>query len=162
MAHRRLPRRRWTFAGDLGPTDYRIVESWVIAVDSAIALGDLDGAEALIARFGFDRPGQRRHFQLAHVMRARAALAAARGDVGSVEDARKGAIGLFREIDYPLWTAVTLFEHATWLREQQRAADADPFVADARLIFQGLGAKPWLERVEALESTASSDVARAG
>ena len=95
------------FAADLGPTDYRIAESWVIAVDSAIALGDLDGAQALISRFGFDHPGQRRHFQLAHVMRASAALAAARGDVGSVEDARKGAIGLFREIDYPLWTAVT-------------------------------------------------------
>jgi tetratricopeptide (TPR) repeat protein len=149
-------------AGDLGPTDYRIVESWVIAVDSAIAIGDLDGAEALIGRFGFDRPGQRRHFQLAHVMRARAVLAAARGDVAGVEDARKGAIGLFREIDYPLWTAVTLYEHAQWLREQQRGADADPFVADARLIFEGLGARPWLERVEGLESTASSDVARAG
>ena len=29
-------------------------------------------------------------------------------------------------------------------------------------MFEGLGAKPWLERVEVLESTASSDVARAG
>ena len=67
-----------------------------------------------------------------------------------MEDARKGAIGLFREIDYPLWTAMTLYEHATWLREQGRAADAEPFLADARLIFEGLDAKPWVERVEAL------------
>ena len=56
---------------------------------------------------------------------------------------------------------MTLYEHAAWLREQQRAADAEPFVADARLIFEGLGAKPWLERVEALEASASSDVDRA-
>jgi class 3 adenylate cyclase/predicted ATPase len=150
------------FAADLGPTDYRIAESWVIAVDSAVALGNLDDADALIARFGSDRPGQPRHFQLAHAMRARAALAAARGEVDGVEDGRKGAIGLFREIDYPLWTAMTLYEHATWLREQGRATDADPFIADARLIFEGLGAKPWVERVEAFKLAPATEAARAG
>ena len=92
-------------------------------------------------------------------MRARAALAAARGEVEGVEDARKGAIGLFREIDYPLWTAMTLYEHATWLREQGRAADAEPFLADARLIFEGLEAKPWVERVEALRARARATAA---
>ena len=79
-----------------------------------------------------------------------------------MEDARKGAIGLFREIDYPFWTAVTLYEHASWLRDQQRAADAEPFLADARLIFEGLGAKPWLERVEALGLAPATEAARAG
>ena len=49
---------------------------------------------------------------------------------------------------------MTLYEHATWLREQGRAADAEPFLADARLIFEGLDAKPWVERVEALEARA--------
>ena len=150
------------FASDLGPTDYRIAESWVIAVDSAIALGHLDEADALIARFGSDRPGQPRHFQLAHAMRARAAVAAARGEIDGVEDARKGAIGLFREIDYPLWTAITVYEHATWLREQGRATDAEPFLADARLIFEGLDAKPWVERVEALRLAPATEAARAG
>jgi hypothetical protein len=135
---------------ELGPADYRITESWVVATDAAIALGDLDGAEALIAGSGVDHPGQRRHFQIAHAMRVRAALGAARGDDAGVEDARKGAIGLFREIDYPFWTAVTMHEHAAWLRDQRRETDAEPFVADARQIFTRLGATPWLERLDAL------------
>jgi hypothetical protein len=147
-------------AGDLGPDDYRVAESRVLAIDAAIALGDLDEAEELIVGSGADRPGQ--HFQLAQAMRARAALDVARGENAGVEDARKGAIGLFREIDYPFWTAVTLHEHASWLIDQQRATDAEPFLADARQIFEGLGAKPWLERVDALATAPSTEATRAG
>ncbi len=147
---------------DLGPDDYRVTESRVVAVDAAIAGGDLDAAEALVAASGVDRPGQRRHFQLAHGMRARAAIDAARGDAAGVEDARKGAIGLFREIDYPFWTAVTMYEHASWLRDQQRETDAEPFVTDARVIFTGLDATPWLERLDALGIPASAEAIRAG
>ena len=149
-------------AGDLGPDDYRVASSRVIAIDAAVALGDLDGAEALIAASGVDRAGQRRHFKLAQAMRARAALDVARGDSAGVEDARKGAIGLFREIDYPFWTAVMLYEHASWLLDQQRTSDAAPFLVDARLIFEGLGAMPWVERVEALGIAPSTEAARAG
>jgi class 3 adenylate cyclase/tetratricopeptide (TPR) repeat protein len=148
-------------AGGLGQDDYRITESRVIAVDAAIALGDVDAAEALIAGSGVDRPGHRPHFQLAHAMRARAAIEAARAGAG-VEDARKGAIGLFREIDYPFWTAVTMYEHAAWLRDQQRETDAEPFVADARQIFTSLGATPWLERLDALGIAPSSVAMRTG
>jgi hypothetical protein len=94
-------------------------------------------------------------------MRARAAIEAARAGAG-VEDARKGAIGLFREIDYPFWTAVTMYEHAAWLRDQQRETDAEPFVADARQIFTSLGATPWLERLDALGIAPSSVAMRTG
>ncbi len=147
-------------AGALGPEDYRITESWVIAVDAAIALGDLDGADRLIADSGADRQGQRRHFQLAHAMRARAALGTARGEDAGVEDARKGAIGLFREIDYPFWTAVTMYEHAAWLRDRQRETDAEPFVADARQIFTSLGATPWLDAARRAGDRGCCDVDR--
>ncbi|MGH2418147.1 MAG: hypothetical protein ACRDFY_07415 [Candidatus Limnocylindria bacterium] len=54
------------------------------------------------------------------------------------------------EIEYPFWTAMTLYEHATWLRDQRRAADAAPFAAEARQVFEGLAAEPWVERVDAL------------
>jgi hypothetical protein len=95
-------------------------------------------------------------------MRARATILDARGETAAVEDARKGAIGLFREIDYPFWSAVTLYEHAAWLRDQQRETDAEPFVADARRIFTSLGAAPWLGRLDALGITTSSEAIRAG
>ena len=148
-------------ATDLGPHDYRITESRVIAIDSALAADDFESAEALILASGVDRPGHRPHFQLAHAMRARAAIEAAREGAG-VEDARKGAIGLFREIDYPFWTAVTMYEHAAWLRDQHRETDAEPFVADARQIFTTLGATPWLERLDALGIATSSEAIRTG
>jgi class 3 adenylate cyclase/tetratricopeptide (TPR) repeat protein len=147
---------------DLGQDDYRIIESRVAAIDAAIALGDLDGAEALLANSGVDRSGQRRHVQLAHAMRARAAIQAARGETAAVEDARKGAIGLFREIDYPFWTAVTMYEHAAWLSGQHRTTDAEPFLADARQIFASLNAAPWLERLDALGIEAPTEAVRGG
>jgi class 3 adenylate cyclase/predicted ATPase len=138
------------FGADLGPEDYRISESWVIATDAAIALGDLAGAESLLEPSPA-RPGQRRHFVLAQSMRLRAALAAARGEHDGIEDMRKGAIGLFREIEYPFWTAVTLYEHATWLRERGRAADADSAADQAGEIFASLGAKRWLDRLDQID-----------
>jgi class 3 adenylate cyclase/tetratricopeptide (TPR) repeat protein len=150
------------FASDLGANDFRIAESRVIATDAAISLGDLDGAEALLEGTGDDRAGQRRHFWLAHAMRLRARLATARGETAGVEDARKGAIGLFREIEYPLWTAVTLHEQASWLLDQERGSDAEPLIAEARQIFTSLGATPWLARVDALGIGTARKVASAG
>lgn len=149
-------------AGELGPHDYRVTESRFIAIDAAIEAGDLAGAEVMIAESGADRQGSADHLLLAQAMRARAAILAARGENGLVEDARKGAIGLFREIDYPLWTAVTLYEHAAWLCDQGRDADAEPFVTDARAIFTGLGATPWLERLGALGIAAPARATTAG
>ena len=55
-----------------------------------------------------------------------------------------------------------MYEHAAWLRDQQRETDAEPFVADARQIFTSLGATPWLERLDALGITTSSEAIRTG
>lgn len=95
-------------------------------------------------------------------MRLRAKLAIARGETAGVEDGRKGAIGLFREIEYPFWTAVTSFEQAVWLLDQQRGPDAEPLIAEARQIFTTLDATPWLERVDALGIGTASKVVSAG
>jgi hypothetical protein len=55
-----------------------------------------------------------------------------------------------------------MYEHAAWLRDQGRAVDAEPFVDDARVIFTGLEAQPWLDRLDALGATAASEPTRAG
>jgi hypothetical protein len=57
-----------------------------------------------------------------------------------------------------------MYEHAAWLRDQNRETDAGTFVADARQIFTGLGATPWLERLDALGIAipTSIEAARAG
>jgi hypothetical protein len=95
-------------------------------------------------------------------MRGRATLDAAHGDHTGVEDARKGAIGLFRELENPFWTAVTLYEHVAWLLDRGRAADAEPFAGDARAIFTSLQAQPWLARLDALGVARSTEAIEAG
>jgi hypothetical protein len=55
----------------------------------------------------------------------------------------------FRELELTFWLAVTLLEHGEWLGEQGRANEAEPLLAEARGIFEQLGATPWLERAGA-------------
>jgi len=58
----------------------------------------------------------------------------------------------FREFGMPFWLAVTLTEHGEWLLSEDRVAEAEPLLAEARETFERLQAKPWLERVEAAEA----------
>ena len=135
---------------ELSPEDYRVAESRVITTQAAISLGDYSRAEELVETMRGGQSAQRRHFSLAHAMRLGATLAAARGETAGIEDSRKGAIGLFREIQSPFYAAVTLVEQAEWLSSQGRQSDAEPMIAEASQIFTSLEATPWLERVKAL------------
>jgi hypothetical protein len=65
-----------------------------------------------------------------------------------VEDRFEQAIGLFREIEVPFYLAITALEFAEWLTTQTRGTAAEPLLTEARGIFEGLGARPWLERLE--------------
>ena len=47
----------------------------------------------------------------------------------------------------PFWMAVTLLQYGEWLTTNGRAADATPFLEEAREIFERLRATPWIERV---------------
>ena len=50
------------------------------------------------------------------------------------------------------WLAVTLLEHGEWLvGGQGRAGDAEPLLAEAHEIFDRLEARPWLERLDAVQ-----------
>jgi hypothetical protein len=73
----------------------------VAAVEAALALGDLDRAEELVARAERLRPGQRPPLLDAQASRFRAHLAAARGQHVLVEAGFKAAAGLLRELGMP-------------------------------------------------------------
>ena len=47
-----------------------------------------------------------------------------------------------------------LLEHGEWLAEGGTADEAEPLLAEAREIFERLGAAPWLERLDALAEPA--------
>ena len=51
----------------------------------------------------------------------------------------------FRKLGIPFWLAVTLLEHAELTGDEES-------LAEAREIFEGLKATPWLERASAAEA----------
>jgi class 3 adenylate cyclase/tetratricopeptide (TPR) repeat protein len=142
--------------GHLGLDDARIKEVLVVGVDAALTAGDRSAAESLLRIANERTQGHMTHFGLAHSMRFQARMADGSQDPARIEDAWKGAIGLFREMALPFWTAVTLLEQAEWLMSEDRTDDASPIRDEARTIFESLGARPWIERANSIGVVATA------
>jgi hypothetical protein len=65
---------------------------------------------------------------------------------------------VFLEFGFVFYLAATQLEHAEWLIEQGRPGEAEPLLAEARETFERLGAKPWLERIEAGKTPSEAEV----
>lgn len=76
-----------------------------------------------------------------------------RGQSEHVESRFKGAVGSFREISVPFHLATTLLDYGAWLTGEGRKLDAEPLFEEARGIFERLEAKPWLERLDAIQTS---------
>jgi hypothetical protein len=131
--------------------DHRVKDSVVTAIEAAFAMGDLAKVEELLDMVRSLPPGRRTPFLEAHSARLRARLSTLRGESDDVASAFKGAVGLFREMGIPFWMAVTLLEYAEWLAGQGRVDEATASLTEAREIFERLGARPWLERVQRVD-----------
>jgi class 3 adenylate cyclase len=118
---------------DLGVTFLSVKLCLVEALEAAYALGDTEKAEELVRTIEQLRPGERPPLLEAHAHRFRSKLS---GDVAGY----RAAEALFRELETPFWLAVTLLEHG-------EATGSEARLAEAREIFEQLGATPWLERV---------------
>jgi class 3 adenylate cyclase/tetratricopeptide (TPR) repeat protein len=116
-------------------------QAFAWAVDAALALGETERADKLIAAVEQLAPGLRPPLLDAHAHRFRGRM---RGD----EAPFKTAASLFREYDMPFWLAVTRLEHGEFLIGSGRAAEAASLLDETREIFNRLGATPWLERLE--------------
>jgi class 3 adenylate cyclase/tetratricopeptide (TPR) repeat protein len=124
-----------------------VKESFAIALQAALELGQPEKAEELLAIVNRVRPGLRPQFVNANVDRFNARLAAGREDPDEADRLFKGAAALFHELSVPFYVAVTRLEHAEWLASQDRRDEARPLLTEAGDIFARLEAKPWLERV---------------
>jgi class 3 adenylate cyclase/tetratricopeptide (TPR) repeat protein len=135
----------------LGMSNQSAKHAFVHAIEAALAIGDREKAEALLASIERIPPGLRPPFldAQAHRFRARLASTADEADSGFTT-----AITRFRELELPFWLAVTLLEHGEWLGEQGRTDEAEPLLAEAREIFEQLEATPWLERLASTPSSA--------
>jgi tetratricopeptide (TPR) repeat protein len=142
----------------MGFTQEYVKEAFVTATEAALQLGDVAAAEAELETIESLPRGQRSQFLQAQVLRFRARVAATRGQAERVEDLFKGAAGLFRELSIPFYMACTELEHAEWLSAGGRAAEAEPLLAEAREVFERLGARPWLERAARAPRTREAEV----
>jgi class 3 adenylate cyclase/tetratricopeptide (TPR) repeat protein len=130
----------------IGITYEAVKESFVVAVEAALAIGDVSRAEELLAVVDTLSPGGSTLFLQAHSARFKARLAARRAEPEEADRLFKRAGGLFRELAFPFYLAVTLLEHGECLLGQDRRRESEPLLAEARDVFELLKAKPWLDR----------------
>jgi tetratricopeptide (TPR) repeat protein len=126
-----------------------IVAGFEVAIEAAFALDDLAAVERLIARSKGSRSlaTSRRH--QGQVMRYQARLAARRGASDEATAAYDTAAANFRDIGAQVDLADTLLEHAELLDSLGRSESASGMAAEARTIFDRLGAVPSLTRLDA-------------
>jgi tetratricopeptide (TPR) repeat protein len=137
----------------LGVASEAAKEAFVIALEAALRIDDLDKVQELLDLVGTLPPGQRTQFLDAQWTRFRARLDVKRGELEHVESRYKAAAGSFREISFPFYLAATLLDYGAWLTAEGRPSDAEPLLDEARAIFERLGAKPWLERLDQLATS---------
>jgi predicted ATPase/class 3 adenylate cyclase len=113
-----------------------VEQGLVEALEAAVALGEHETARALLGLIEASPPGRRPPILEAHAYRFRGRLD------GDAEEFVT-AVSRFREIGIPFWLAVALLEHG------ELTGDASS-LAEAREIFEGLRATPWLERLDAV------------
>jgi ATP/maltotriose-dependent transcriptional regulator MalT len=125
-------------------------ELFVVALDAAFALNDLATAERVLTMAEELPPGRSSQVLQAQASRYRARLSAVRGEVDEADRLSKRAAARFRELAMPFYLATTQLEHAEWLVQQGRVGEAEPLLTEARDVFDGLRARPWLERCDAV------------
>ena len=125
--------------------DFQGVKHGVVdALEAALALGDSASALELLAFIDGLSPGIRPPYLEAQAHRFRARMA---GEAAGLELAAR----LFRELEIPFTLGVTLLEHA-------ELTGSETSRAEAREIFERLGATPWLERASAIAFQDQSQV----
>ena len=123
-------------------------------IDAATALGRFELADEMLGRLESRKPGELPVEQAATTRRWRAVVAAATGDDERADASFRAAVAAFREYGFVFLLAATLVEQAEWLASSGRGDEAAPLLTEAKEIFEGLRAAPWLERIVAVESEA--------
>jgi predicted ATPase len=135
----------------IGMAGQSVKQGFIAAAEAALGLGDNDRAEDLVSLAEGLARGERPPLLEAHTSRFRARLAETSG-TGDFAAGFKAAAGLFRELDTPFWLGVTLLEHGEHLAREGRTEEMSPLLDESKTIFEGLGAKPWIERLERVAS----------
>jgi class 3 adenylate cyclase/tetratricopeptide (TPR) repeat protein len=138
----------------LGPTHPLVKLAFPYACRASLALGDLDRLSGLVAEVEALPRGQTSPFLAAQAGLFRAHLEAQRGDPQRADPKFRTAVASLRELSFTFWLAAALLAYAEWLAGDGRGDEAEPLLAEARETFERLEARPWLERVDAVQSGA--------
>jgi DNA-binding NarL/FixJ family response regulator len=136
---------------ELDRVDFREPAVWRLdgdATEAAIAVGDLDRAESLAARFEERAARSRIPWSLAVSARCRGLLLAAHGDLEGAAESLERALSEHERCPVPFERARTLLVHGQVHRRMKQKRQARASLADALAIFRRLGAEPWARRTE--------------
>jgi len=125
---------------------------WPLALEAALAAGDLDEADHLLAMVTEAPRGHVPPYLWAQLAHYRALTRAARADPTDVESDLQRAIAALLGLGYPYWTARTQADLGGWLVAQGRPEDAGPLLTESLDTFARLGARADLERTQPLVS----------
>jgi tetratricopeptide (TPR) repeat protein len=137
-----------TGPGEIANEDRR--EAYLEGGLAALQLGDEQAVEELIRFVAELPPALRTPLLRSTCARFEGLLAARRGDTKSADERLAAAARELREIEAPFNVAQILLDHAELLSGARRDDEAAPLLAQARAMFERLGARPWLERADAL------------
>ncbi len=131
-------------------------EAYVEAGLAALALGEEETVERLIAFTAELPPALRPPLLRSGQERLSGLLASKRGDLRGADQNLAAAVGELRAIEAPFHLGQVLIDHAAVRRALGNDEEAAALLAEARTIFERLGATPWIERVDAGGSTVAA------
>ena len=132
--------------GDLSALHPYYKGAWIEACEAAFELGDQEQIEELLGEAERRPPSERTPRLVTQEARFHGRLLALRGDRDGAAELLGRAVDGFRALQTPYPLAMALVERA-----ELGVDDPAPLLAEAREIFERLGATPWLERVDAAE-----------
>jgi class 3 adenylate cyclase/tetratricopeptide (TPR) repeat protein len=125
--------------------EHSVSPSWLrfTALDAAAEVADADKARSLLDELDVTTGPATGPSVLAQCSRLRARLPEHEAETEFATAERQ-----FADLQAPFHLAAVQLEHGEWRAAHDRPRDAEPLLAEAREIFERLGARPWLERLE--------------
>jgi hypothetical protein len=133
-----------------------LVHIWPFAANSALAAGDQEVVDRLLALVDDEPPGFVGIGMRAHRQRI-AALRGVQNGAAEVERQLRGAIDEFVAWGSPLWAARTRAELAVWLANAGRADEAAVPRQQATELLRAAGANGWLAELGLVDSPVAAE-----
>jgi DNA-binding NarL/FixJ family response regulator len=118
------------------------------AIEAALAVGDVDRAERLLARFQERAAHSRIPWSLAVSARCCGLVLAARGELDAAAEALERALAEHEHCPMPFERARTLLVQGRLQRRRKQKRQARLALDEARALFASQGAEAWIDRVD--------------